>query len=129
MYGYVFVMLCLCSLTYCTGNSSLASCVKLSEDCNLKHFFHILPQNIGYDISCKLSSMETTGMQCITKTCLYNFDPLKPHFYITKLGLTGVYIVFLFFLLLKNIKCEYSLEPPRRGGSNEYPQSMFRAEI
>ena len=25
--------------------------------------------------------------------------------------------------------CGYSLEPPRRGGSNEYPQSMFRAEI
>ena len=23
------------------------------------------------------------------------------------------------------IDCGYSLEPPRRGGSNEYPQSMF----
>ena len=35
----------------------------------------------------------------------------------------------LFFLfLLKNIDCGYSLEPPRRGGSNEYPQSMFWAE-
>ena len=32
---------------------------------------------------------------CITKTCLYNFDPTKPHFYIVKLGFTGVYIVFL----------------------------------
>ena len=31
----------------------------------------------------------------ITKTCLYNFDPLKPHFYIVKLGFTGVYIIFL----------------------------------
>ena len=28
----------------------------------------------------------------ITKTCLYNFDPLKPHFHIVKLGFTGVYI-------------------------------------
>ena len=26
---------------------------------------------------------------------------------------------------VQNIDCEYSLEPPRRGGSNEYPQSMF----
>ena len=26
----------------------------------------------------------------ITKTYLYNFDPLKPHFYIVKLGFTGV---------------------------------------
>ena len=31
----------------------------------------------------------------IRKTCLYNFDPLKPHFYIVKLGFTGVYIIFL----------------------------------
>ena len=45
----------------------------------------------------------------ITKTGLYNFDPLKPHFYIVKLGLTGVYIIFfLFFFLLENIDCGYS---------------------
>ena len=25
----------------------------------------------------------------------------------------------------QNTDCGYSLEPPRRGGSNEYPQSMF----
>ena len=25
----------------------------------------------------------------------------------------------------QNIDCGYPLEPPRRGGSNEYPQSMF----
>ena len=25
----------------------------------------------------------------------------------------------------QNIDCGYSLEPPRRGGSNEYPESMF----
>ena len=25
----------------------------------------------------------------------------------------------------ENIDCGYSLEPPRRGGSNEYPQSML----
>ena len=63
----------------------------------------------------------------ITKTYLYNFDPLKPHFYIVKLGFTGVYVIFLFSA--QNIDCEYSLEPPRRGGSNEYTQSMFWAEI
>ena len=37
------------------------------------------------------------------KTYLYNFDPLKPHFYKVKLGFTGVYIFF--FFLLKNIDC------------------------
>ena len=34
----------------------------------------------------------------ILKTCLYNFDPLKPHFCIVKLGFTGVYIIFLILL-------------------------------
>ena len=63
----------------------------------------------------------------ITKTYLYNFDPLKPHFYIVKLGFTGVYIILL--ISAENIDCGYSLEPPRRGGSNEYPQLMFLAEI
>ena len=63
----------------------------------------------------------------ITKTRLYNFDPLKPHFYIVKLGFTEVYIILL--ILLKNIDCGYSLEPPRWGGSNEYPESMFWAGI
>ena len=29
----------------------------------------------------------------------------------------------------QNIDCGYSLEPPRRGGSNEYPQYMFYAVI
>ena len=64
----------------------------------------------------------------IMKTYLYNVDPVKPHFYIVKLGFAGVYSIFFLFLL-KNIDCGYSLEPPRRGGSNEYPQSMFWAEI
>ena len=30
-----------------------------------------------------------------------------------------------FSISTQNIHCGYSLEPPRRGGSNEYPQSMF----
>ena len=44
------------------------------------------------------------SMKCITP---------KPHFYISKLGYTGVYLFFL--LLIQNIDCGYSLEsPPRR---------------
>ena len=30
-----------------------------------------------------------------TKTCLYNVDYLKPHFYTVKLGFTWVYFIFL----------------------------------
>ena len=63
----------------------------------------------------------------ITKTFLYNIDPLKHHFYIVKLGFTGVYITFL--ISAQNIDWGYSLEPHHRGDSNEYPQSMFWADI
>ena len=32
---------------------------------------------------------------------------------------------YSFHIAAQNINCGYSVEPPRRGGSNEYPQSMF----
>ena len=41
-----------------------------------------------------------TLRKIITKTYLYKFDPLKPHFYIVKLGFIGYTLSFLF--LLKN---------------------------
>ena len=58
----------------------------------------------------------------ITETCLYIFTPLNPFLY----GKTGVYSLYIIFLvLLKNIDSGYSLQSPRRCGSNEYPHSMF----
>ena len=51
-----------------------------------------------------------------------NCVPLIPHFYIVKLGFTGVYCTHFFLFLIQNIACG-------RGGSNVYPQSMFRANI
>ena len=33
--------------------------------------------------------------------------------------------VDIFLIFDQNIDCGYTLEPPRRGGSNEYSQSMF----
>ena len=53
--------------------------------------------------------------------------PFNPILY----GKTGVYrgVHYFFWFLLKNIDCGYSLEPPHRGGSNEFPHSVFWAEI
>ena len=34
-------------------------------------------------------------------------------------------ILIFFHISAQNIDCGYSLEPPGRGGSNKYPQSMF----
>ena len=37
-----------------------------------------------------------------------------------------VFLMFdIFLIFAQNIGCGYTLEPPRRGGSDEYPQSMF----
>ena len=37
-------------------------------------------------------------LKFIMITCPCNEDPLTPHFYIVKLGFTGVYTIFLFLL-------------------------------
>ena len=37
---------------------------------------------------------------------------------------------YKFFLIFaQNIDCGFTLEPPHWGGSNEYPQSMFKSKI
>ena len=60
--------------------------------------------------------------QSITKTRLFkyidNFTTKKPESFHIKSS-------NIFHSSAQNIDCGYSLEPPRRGGSNEYPQSMF----
>ena len=58
----------------------------------------------------------------ITKTCLFkyieNFTSKKTeNFQIKKSD--------IFHISAQNIDCGYSLEPPRRGGSNEYTQCVF----
>ena len=61
-----------------------------------------------------------------------NSDPLWKHAYSNILKISppktanfqiknsGIFLIFA-----QNIDCGYSLELPQRGGSNEYPQSMF----
>ena len=95
----------------CIENEIILSSRKYVHTCIL-----LYGKKTGMHISLVLS-------KTIMKTCPCNVYPLKPHFYIVKLGFAGVYLFFLF--LLQNIDCGYSLEPPRRGGSNVYPQSMF----
>ena len=64
---------------------------------------------------------EGTFPQVITKTrlfkCTDNFTSKTRKFSEKKSDIFHIYA--------QNIDCGYSLEPPRRGGSNEYPQIMF----
>ena len=64
-----------------------------------------------------------TGFPPSRKHTYIILTPLKPHFYIVKLGFTGVYII----LLISARK--HRLWLLVRTASNEYPHSMFWAEI
>ena len=108
--------------TYCTHSEE--KCQNLFSVKIIRTIINMSSESVA--IFCVPNSWKRV-LNSITKTCLCNVDPLEPHFYIVKLGFTGVYINFL--ISSKNINCRYSLEPPRRGSSNEYPQSMFWAEI
>ena len=47
------------------------------------------------DTAARMSKGVYSKLLGITKTYLYNSDPLQSHFYIVKLGFTGLYIIFL----------------------------------
>ena len=90
----------------------------------------LLLVNFETDKHCRLQIVDRTITNSgkfwtghITKTCLYNFDPLKPYFYIVKLGFTKLYIIFHISAQKHNFG--YSLEPPRWGGSNECHNLCF----
>ena len=115
--------LCILSLALCRLNQK----AKLSDIC-FSDFVVERPSHPSW--LSKMRPLKILIRLCesdITKTYLYNCDPLTPHFYIIKLGFTGVYTIFLTSTQKQRLWC--SLEPPRRGGSNEYPQSMHWAEI
>ena len=72
---------------------------------------------MGLQLSTALTGIEYYGINCsksITKTRLYNFDPLKPHFYIVKLGFTGLYITFLILLKKHRLWILIRSASPRR---------------
>ena len=96
-------------------NQSLALYLRLSSNQQNQ----LKRQCMGVDIK-KIKNNESnnnnkTNKQTknITKTCLYNVDSFKPHFYIVKRGFTGVYIILL--ISAQNIDCGYvRTASPRR---------------
>ena len=88
-----------------TLNGILDRLFQLSTCNNLTH------QYFGDDM--KLTHYENTPIQIYWK------------FYNQKLANFQIKNSNIFHISAQNIDCGYSLEPPRRGGSNEYLQSMF----
>ena len=75
------------------------------------------------------------NLKCILKGSLllninyhYENTPIQIYrnFHLQKLKIFGKKKTLIFFQIsAQNINCGYSLEPPRRGGSDEHPQPMF----
>ena len=61
-----------------------------------------------------VNRQRTDSRSTITKTRLCNFDPLKPHFCIVKLGFTGVYIIFLISAQKHRLWVLLRIASPRR---------------
>ena len=85
--------------------------------CRMGHFYLVL----------SLEANILLGALCFTNTI-----SLRKHAYSNILKIvqpkTGKFPdknYDIFLISAQNIDCRYSLELPRRGGSNEYPQSMF----
>ena len=70
---------------------------------------------------CKSSSV--AWFFIITKTCPCNKQKFFLALKIENFQL--IFFLYIFLIFAQNIDCGYTLEPPRQGGSNEYPQSMF----
>ena len=93
--------LCILGYQKCALWRFWSDCANAHAELNHRwtHIFWRCGSNILYPLDEQFTS---------TKTSLYNFDPLKPHFYKVR---TGVYRSIHYFT--KNIDCGYSLEPPR----------------
>ena len=108
-------------LTLSFHNNGPLQIVKTHKPKNLKSFAIISISNFcGFNLWGKkilsfilLSHYEKTPIQ------------IYRQFHLQKLKIFRYKNSDIFHISAQNIDCGYSLEPPRRGGSNEYPQSMF----
>ena len=97
------------------------NCLDLNERCDMKGGVCTSGCDSGW-----------VGEDCYTGRYITLTHPLRKHVYSNILKILRPKIKKfqiknsdIFHSSARNIDCGYSLEPPRRGGSKEYPQSMF----
>ena len=79
-----FLLSCFIELHVFNGN-----CVDAHQMPSVSHDLDLRSLPMTFLLGARLKWV--IEMNVITKTCLYKVDPLKPHFYIVKLGFTGSY--------------------------------------
>ena len=76
-----------------------------------------------------MSFSKYNGLYRFDHTCPrhYEYMPIQIYrkFHFRKTEKLQIKISDIFHISAQNIDCGYSLEPPQRGGSNEYPQPTF----
>ena len=118
-----------CMGTFCIAQDPVPSCRKrrlFSDDADAQAD---LSQKVRF-LTLRLKDVDSKTSRC---TCSYHYEntPIQMYwkFYHQKIENFQIKNSDIFHISAQNIDCGYSLEPPRRGGSNEYPHSMFWAEI
>ena len=82
-------------------------------------------------------TVSTQGLHCLPlvqqlldTASHYKTTPIQINrkFHLQKWKIFRLKLWYIFHISAQSIDCGYSLEPPRRGGSNEYPHLCFWAE-
>ena len=110
------------------------------KTCGWVQTVHSVTYDLGLHVCSVLSAQITTNIRvntilvwrCIIWYKISYNHLIRKHAYsnILKISLPKtesfpIKLLIFFHTSAENIDCGYSLEPPRRGGSNENPQSMF----
>ena len=114
---HIFPMTCL-FLFIRQNSKQICDCHCINLIFNYKYNFamksHVLKSNKFCNICDSVCTLRKHAYSNIKKIL-----PPKNEIFVIK--------ILCFSYFCSSIDCGYSLEPPRRGGSNEYPQSMFWA--
>ena len=98
-----------------------------------KKFYNLGPvfnNSMRVYLSFPYSHVNSTSWVCYRYGLIllhYENTPIQIYrkFHLQNLNIFRWKTLIFFHTFAQNIDCVNSLEPPRRGGSNEYPQSMF----
>ena len=75
-------------------------------------------------IAISVVSKDSSKNSCITKTRLFKYKEK----FTSKTENVQIKNSKIFHISVENIYCGFLVEPPRRGGSNKYLQSMFSSK-
>ena len=103
----------------------------LNDQFHLTTWGYVWIYSANTDLFCsgllvQIFRVNMTPLQNITKTRLFKYIE---NFISKNWKFSDKKNTDIFHISAQNIDCGYSLEPPRWGGSNEYPKSMFWTEI